>query len=482
MLLLSIVAGDPSTEKKIPWIIKYRPKQVNEVVNQEQAKQRILEWLKRWPNVEKKALLLYGPPGVGKTSLVEAIANELGYDLIELNASDNRKREDIDRIVVRTSLTKSLATQSTKKIVLLDEVDGVADKDDAGGLEAIKKLVELTAVPIIMTANNPWNQKLRSLREISEMIQFKKLTKNEMIYLLRQICSKEKIECANDVLEYIVERSEGDLRSAINDLEVLYEGRSKVLLQEAKAILRPRDREHDPFETLRLLFSANYAWQAKSVLNQSQLDYDQLKLWLEENIVHQYQDPEDMARAYEALSRADIYLGRILKTGEWDLLSYSIDIMTAGVSLAAKNNTKDKYRWIKYSFPQRLTLASKSKEIRSILDDISKIISLKLHVSTSTAKNDIIPLLRAISINNPQIATRISMWLGFSEKMLELISGPNKSHVIEQYKQLKKLLQQRYNTIHEKKEKEPRSPIKPSNETSKKPEKESKSLLSFAKK
>ncbi|MEM2661190.1 MAG: replication factor C large subunit, partial [Nitrososphaeria archaeon] len=354
MLLLSIVAGDPSTEKKIPWIIKYRPKQVNEVVNQEQAKQRILEWLKRWPNVEKKALLLYGPPGVGKTSLVEAIANELGYDLIELNASDNRKREDIDRIVVRTSLTKSLATQSTKKIVLLDEVDGVADKDDAGGLEAIKKLVELTAVPIIMTANNPWNQKLRSLREISEMIQFKKLTKNEMIYLLRQICSKEKIECANDVLEYIVERSEGDLRSAINDLEVLYEGRSKVLLQEAKAILRPRDREHDPFETLRLLFSANYAWQAKSVLNQSQLDYDQLKLWLEENIVHQYQDPEDMARAYEALSRADIYLGRILKTGEWDLLSYSIDIMTAGVSLAAKNNTKDKYRWIKYSFPQRL--------------------------------------------------------------------------------------------------------------------------------
>ncbi|MEM4788938.1 MAG: replication factor C large subunit [Ignisphaera sp.] len=470
------------TNKRIPWVIKYRPKQINDVVNQEQAKQKILEWLKKWPNVEKKALLLYGPPGVGKTSLVEAISNELGYDLIELNASDNRRREDINRIVVRASITKSLTTQSAKKIILLDEVDGIANKEDAGGLEAIKELVELTAIPIIMTANNPWDQKLRPLREICEMIQFKKLTKNEMMYILHQICSKEKIECDDDVLEYIIDRSEGDLRAAINDLEVLYEGRSKVSLQEAKAILRPRDREHDPFETLRLLFYANYAWQAKSVLNQSQLDYEQLKLWLEENIVHQYQDLEDMVRAYEALSRADVYLGRIVKTGDWDLLSYAIDIMTAGVSFAAKNNIKDKYRWVKYSFPQRLTLASKLKEVRSIIDDISKIISLKLHVSTSVVKSDIIPLLRAIIISNPQIAAKISIWFGFSEKMLEVLGGPNKSQVIEYYKQIKKSLQQRYNSVSEKKEKETSSTIKSSNEASEKRNKGSKSLLSFTKK
>jgi len=79
-------------EKKIPWTIKYRPKKISDVVDQEQAKQRILEWLKKWPNVEKRALLLYGPPGVGKSSLVEAVANELGYELIELNASDSRRR------------------------------------------------------------------------------------------------------------------------------------------------------------------------------------------------------------------------------------------------------------------------------------------------------------------------------------------------------------------------------------------------------
>jgi replication factor C large subunit len=469
-------------ERRIPWIIKYRPKKINDVVNQEQAKQRILEWLKKWPNVEKRALLLYGPPGTGKTSLVEAIANELGYELIELNASDNRRREDIERTVMRASITRSLTLHhSAKKIILLDEVDGVASKEDAGGLEAIIKLVNTSAVPIIMTANNPWDQKLRSLRDVCEMIPFKKLFKDEMILVLRKICVNEGLECDDAVLSYIIERSEGDLRAAINDLEVLYEGRSKVTLAEAKILLRPRDRSHDPFETLRILFSANYSWQAKSVLNQSQLDYDQLKLWLEENIAYQYQDAEDLFRAYDVLSKADVYLGRIIRTGDWDLLAYAIDMMTAGITFAAKNNPKDKYRWVKYSFPQRILLLSKLKEIRDVYDDIAKIVSLKLHVSTSVAKNDIIPILRVIFINNPQIAVKIAQWLGLSEKMIELLAGPNKAQIIEYYKQLRKAIQ--HQAVVEKKETSlTREQSKNFIETAKKEEKNSKSLLSFVKK
>ncbi|MEM2261685.1 MAG: AAA family ATPase, partial [Ignisphaera sp.] len=134
-----------------------------EIADQEEAKSKVLEWLNKWPNVPKKALLLYGPPGCGKTSLVEAIANEYGYELIEMNASDFRRKTDIERIALRASTSQSLFGFS-RKIILLDEVDGISSKEDEGALEAVQELVEKTSVPIIMTANNPWDQNLRILR------------------------------------------------------------------------------------------------------------------------------------------------------------------------------------------------------------------------------------------------------------------------------------------------------------------------------
>lgn len=424
---------------KVPWILKYRPKRLAEVVNQEEAKTKVLEWLNKWPNVAKKALLLYGPPGCGKTSLIEAIANEYGYELIEMNASDFRRKTDIERIALKASTSQSLFGFN-RKIVLLDEVDGISSKEDEGALEAINELIERASAPIIMTANNPWDQNLKPLRNLAELVQFKKLTKSDMRAALMRICRAEGILCEEDAINYIVERSEGDLRAAINDLQSLGEGFSEITLERAKLLLRPRDKEKDPFETLRSIFSANYSWQAKSVINQSQLDYEQLKLWLEENIPIQYTDLEDLKRAYESLSRADLYIGRIVSSGDWDLLAYAIDLMTAGIALAAKNNSRDKYRWVKYNFPQRISLAGKLKDARSIRDDIAQILAQQLHISTSTAKSEILPILKAIINVNPAEGAKIALGLGLTEKMLEYLAGTNKSAVIDYYKELKKSL------------------------------------------
>lgn len=463
--------------KKLPWTVKYRPKRINEVINQEEAKKKILEWLKRWPNVDKRALLLYGPAGVGKTSLVEAIANELKYELIELNASDNRRKIDIERIALQTSRTKSLLEGTGNKIILLDEIDGIAVKEDAEGIEAVKNLINSSSIPIIMIANNPWDQKLRDLRELCEMIQFKKLPKTNIKKYLHEICLKEGIECDDEALEYIIDRVEGDMRAALNDLQAISEGQNKITIDMVKALLRPRDKERDPFETLRMIFSANFSWQAKMALNQSQLDYDQLKFWLEENIPYQYQNIEDLAEAYKALSRADIYLGRIIKSGDWDLLTYAVDLLTAGIAFSAKNNPKDKYRWVKYNFPQRIVLTSKLKESREILNDLARIIAMTLHVSTASAKNEVIPFLRVIFTTNPLLAARIAYSMGFSEKMIELLAGPNKQQVIEYYKQIKTRIEKE--SLKELDSRKRKSSV----DTSKTTEKSSsKDLLSFARK
>lgn len=176
--------------------------------------------------MEKKAVLLYGPPGVGKTTLVEVLAREFGYDLVEMNASDFRRSKDIERIAILASDKTSLLGKG--KIILLDEVDGIHARSDAGGIEAILRLINITKQPIIMTANDPWSQSLKELRENAIMVGLKKLGTRDIMKLLKRICEQENIEADEEALRFIVDRSEGDLRSAINDLEAIAEGYGKV--------------------------------------------------------------------------------------------------------------------------------------------------------------------------------------------------------------------------------------------------------------
>ncbi|MCD6341058.1 MAG: AAA family ATPase, partial [Desulfurococcales archaeon] len=152
-------------EKKLPWVIKYRPKKVADVVNQDEAKQLVLKWIKEWyaGKPSHKAALFYGPPGSGKTSLAEAIANEYGLEYLEMNASDYRRASDIERIAKMAATQRGLFTKG--KLIVLDEVDGMSRVADRGAMEAILELIKVTKNPIIMTANDPWDPSLRPLRE-----------------------------------------------------------------------------------------------------------------------------------------------------------------------------------------------------------------------------------------------------------------------------------------------------------------------------
>lgn len=427
--------------KRIPWVIKYRPKRIKDVVNQEKAKNTLISWLNQWKRgiPEKKAALLYGPPGCGKTSTVEAIANELGFEVLELNASDYRKEKDIERIAIRAAKQRSLLGKG--KIVLLDEVDGISPVADAGALTAVLELIKVSRNPIIMTANDPWSPQLRPLREHVIMVEFKKLTKTEIIKVLEKICISERLKCDRSALNYIAEKSEGDLRSAINDLEAVAEGYGYITLELVKTILRPRDRERNPFDTIRYLFMSKYVWQAKQALNQTELTYDELIAWLNENIPNQITDVEDLWRAYEALSRADVYLGRIVRSGNWDLLAYAMDLMGPGVTLSRKNDPR--FRWVKYTFPQKILLMSKTKEIREIRDEIASIIGKHLLISRSRARTEVLPFLRVIFNVNPKYAARLALGLGLSESAIRFLSPSNVSVIINEIKRLRELVKRK---------------------------------------
>jgi len=153
--------------------------------------------------------------------------------------------------------------------------------------------------------------------------------------------------------------------------------------------------------------------------------------WINENLPRQISDPEDLWRAYEALAKADVYMGRIVKSGSWDLLPYVIELMTAGVSLAIRKDIRSKYRWVKYSFPQKILILAKTKEVRQIRDDLAAIIARHLHISKRVAKSDVIPYLKAIFELNPKYAAALSVGLNLSDSMIKYLSPKNANLIIK---------------------------------------------------
>ena len=428
------------SSKRLPWVIKYRPKRLADIVNQDKAKKLATEWIEEWiaGKPKFKAALFYGPPGSGKTSLVEALARELNLEILEMNASDYRRASDIERIARTAAGQRGLFSKG--KVILLDEVDGISRVADKGALEAILDLIEMTRNPIVMTANDPWNPSLRPLREKSLMVPFRRLTKTNVKQVLRRICAAERLVCSDDAISYIAEKAEGDLRSAINDLQAVAEGYGKVTLSLVKAVLRARDRIYEPFETVRRIFIAKYAWQAKAAVTQTNLSPDELIQWINENLPKQISNAEDLWRAYEALAKADVYLGRIVKSGSWDLLSYAVEMMSAGVSLAIINDIKAKYRWVKYSFPQRILLMARTKEVRQIRDDLAAIIARHIHTSKRVVKSDVLPFIKVIFDVNPRYAAALAVGLNLSDSMIKYLSPKNARSIINAVRDIREAI------------------------------------------
>ncbi len=414
---------------RLPWVIKYRPKTVEDVVNQAEAKALAVKWIKSWISGKpvKKAALFHGPPGSGKTSLAEALAREYGYEFLEMNASDYRRASDIERIAKTAATQRGLFGKG--KLILLDEVDGLSGIADQGAIQAILDLIETAKNPVVMTANDPWDQKLRPLRDAALMVGFRRLTKTDVKRVLRRLCELERLTCDEDAINFIAEKAEGDLRSAINDLEAVAEGYGRVTLHLAKALLRPRDRVYTPFDVVRKIFIAKYAWQARQAASQTDLSPDDLLQWINENLPTQISDPEDLWRAYNMLSKADLYFGRIVRSGSWDLLPYAIELMTAGVSLAIKNDVKSKYRWVKYRFPQKILIMSRTKEARQMRENLAALIGEHIHASKRKIKNDVIPYLKIIFERNPEIAAKLVVGMNIPESLVKYLSPSNHQEI-----------------------------------------------------
>jgi replication factor C large subunit len=402
------------------WTVKHRPNSLNEVIGNRDAIQKLTEWVESWEKgtPKKRAAFLHGSPGIGKTVTVEALAHDFNMEFVENNASDYRTEDAIKRFAGLASQYGSLF--GGKRIILLDELDGLTGTADRGGVKAITDVVKAAQCPIVLISNSAYDPRFSNLRLYCLLIEFKKPAAGEVAKRLKWICDREEIQADESALRFMAQRSGGDVRSAVNDLQALAQGKKRLSYEDV-SWLGYRDRQDTIFNVLRMILYGKTCVGAKQAVDMADVDIDMLFEWIYENIPAHLTDPHDLAQAMDALSIADIYRGRIHATQDWSFTRYVIDYMTAGVAMA-RQNTKV-HGWIPFKFPERIQMLSRSRAERAMQLSIGQKIKRKNHMSATRASKQVIPYLRIMFKNDVNMAAGLAKWLDLEPEMVEYVAG-----------------------------------------------------------
>jgi len=282
--------------------------------------------------------------------------------------------------------SKSLSGK--KRLILFDEVDGIYARSDSGGLAALLKILDSGSVPVAMTANDPWGDDLRNLRGKVEMVEFRRVSTQDVAKRLREICELEGVSVDESSLLEIAEASGGDVRSAIEDLQAsLMGGQEGVEMATGFGLRLRRERL---FETLNGIFRATTVEGARGALDNSSENYEDVFEWIYEYLPKVLTSPEDLCRALEYLAKADVVLRRIRRTNQWSQLPYYLELFAAG---AALSNSTGMVPQVYYrERPDRLRNRWKYFSTSRRLANFGLLLSKALHCDDHEARVEILPL------------------------------------------------------------------------------------------
>ncbi|WP_321507113.1 replication factor C large subunit [uncultured Methanoregula sp.] len=358
------------------WAEKYRPAHLADIVGNATAVRQVAEWAKNWTR-KSKPLLIYGKPGIGKTSVAHALANDMNWEMIELNASDQRTAAVIERIAGAGSTTASL-TGASRKLIILDEADNLQGTSDRGGAKAIIECIRETRQPMVLIANDLYGLS-PEIRARCDPVQFKALPARSIAPRLKYLCAAEKIACSDAAVHAIAESAEGDIRSAVNMLYASSIGRTS--LEDSGVHTSQKDERVSIFSLITALFDKT----PDSELMRLSYDVDDtpetIEQWVEGS-VHQMPDAQATGLAYRHLARADEYLGYTYRRQYHTLWRYATAIMLLGTADAAGGKgiharIMPPERW------QRMSTAKKQKAIR--VATLNKVSGL-MHIPQNTLR------------------------------------------------------------------------------------------------
>ncbi|CAG5106454.1 Similar to RFC1: Replication factor C subunit 1 (Homo sapiens) [Cotesia congregata] len=378
---------------------KYRPKMMKQIIGQHTDKscaRKLHTWILNWHKNQHgkvkppkpspwaknddgafyKAALLSGAPGIGKTTTAQVVCNELGYDLVEFNASDTRSKrllkEEVSTLLSNTSVKGYFSSNkedktSRKHVLLMDEVDGMAGNEDRGGLQELINLIKAADVPIICICNDRNHPKMRTLANYTFDLRFQKPRLEQIRGAMKSLCCKENISISTENLDRLIQSTNFDIRQVINHLAMLKgepvekkEGRISGDIN--------KDLKLGPWDVVRKVFSAE-EHKNMSIHDKSDLffhDYNIAGLFVQENYLSVVPKVPKVAKTADSLSMGDLVEKAIREKNAWSLLPAQ-----ACYSSVIPGSLMSGHIGAQINFPSWLGRNSKRNKFDRILQEIT---------------------------------------------------------------------------------------------------------------
>lgn len=328
-----------------PFVDKYRPETLDDIQGNNSDLDTIEYWADHW-NVGDQPVLLIGPPGTGKTSTAEAVANRLGVQTVEVNASSARSTEDLQRM---SNLIRSTG-EDGMRLVIVDEVDSW---HHAPKKQSLYDALDHPANPVVMTANDEYETP-EGIKNRADVFDFS-LGKRSRKAKLKAIIEAENLDLEPSEIDDLAERP--DLRSAINDLQLVAQG--------AEVGEDEREWETDEFDMLDDVLTGT--------ADIGSLKPESAMMYIDECLSAEYRELE-MAMGYECLSLADQRLAAAREKGyyHWRYARALVEEVAHirqtepyyGDEISYKN--KSFPTWFRHSKPKATGGSAKAKLYRAL--------------------------------------------------------------------------------------------------------------------
>uniref|UniRef100_A0A3Q3W5I5 Replication factor C subunit 1 n=1 Tax=Mola mola TaxID=94237 RepID=A0A3Q3W5I5_MOLML len=414
------------------WVDKYRPHSLKAVIGQQgdqSCANKLLRWLQNWHKHHggaarfgkfgggkddgsgHKAALLSGPPGVGKTTTAALVCEELGFSYVEMNASCTRSKNSLKEVVAESLNNTSIENfykGSSKHVLIMDEIDGMAGNEDRGGIQEMISLIKNSKIPIICMCNDRNHMKIRSLANYCFDLRFQRPRVEQIKAAMMSIAFKEGIKIPAPALNQIILASNQDVRQVIHNLS-MWSAKDKVMSYDqckSDAAKARKDMKMGPFDVCRKVFAAGEETARMSLIDKSELffhDYSLAPLFVQENYLHVRPAAAGgnlkshlvlLSKAADSIADGDLVDRRIRSTQNWSLLPTQ-----AIYASVLPGELMRGYMSQFPSFPSWLGKYSSTSKHSRIVQELASHMSLKTMSSRQAVNLDYLHYLRQVLLS-----------------------------------------------------------------------------------
>jgi replication factor C large subunit len=245
--------------------------------------------------------------------------------------------------------------------------------------------------------------------------------------VIRSIAKEQGVKTSDRVLELIAQNANGDLRSAIRDFQAIAQGETEVR-EEDTLVVGDRQIAKSMYDLLGDVLHGTNPLRARSVMMEVNEAPEYVLLWLDENLPIEYRNPDDLVRGYDALSRSDVFLGRVSRRQYFGFWSYASDLMSYGINVAKESQY---HELVRYRFPLYLVKMSRTKGLRGIKHDLSLKLGVNCHLSSKAAMESLLPYFKLVFQRNKDFRIAMTMTIGLDpEELAYLFDQKIDSHAV----------------------------------------------------